>query len=235
MAELRGQGRSGVPAGGYGLADWVKLDLPAVAAALPPTFDLVAHGWGGTLAIASVANELKGRVRKIVALSAPGSAAVPSRMVERVLEQEGRLSTLASDPSSQRTFELLFAMNARWGAAARVEVHGGLMSDLGPRASAELLGWMRSGDLSLGEGDSLEHRLAEVNVPVLLMLPLADEWAPSELASTLREDVKGRVKVKTFSRFEYAAEDYSHLSLLLGDGAKSDVFPPIYSFLEEGR
>ncbi len=233
VAELRGQGRTGAPAGGYGLEEWVKLDLPAIAAVMPAHFDLIAHGWGGTLAIAAAGKELKGRVRRIVGLATPGSGGVPNRLAERTLEQEGRLSTLAADPSSKRAFDLLFAMNARWSSATRLLASGAL-SDLGPRASAELLGWMRDGDLALGDGDKVSGRLAQVDAPALVVLPLADEWAPAELASTMRQVLKGPVKVKAFSRFEYAAEDYSHLSLLMGDGAKTDVFPPVYSFLAEG-
>jgi len=155
---------------------------------------------------------------------------VPNRLAERVLEEDGKLSSLALDPSSGRVFELLFAMNARWSRSSASSAHG-VLGDLGPRASAQLLGWMRQGDLKLEGDDTVSKRLAKVSAPMLLVLPLADEWAPSELASTMRTAVKSHVKLKTYSRFEYAAEDYSHLSLLMGDGAKSDVYPPIYRFL----
>jgi pimeloyl-ACP methyl ester carboxylesterase len=230
VVELPGQGVVTAPAGGYSLDDWARVDLPAIAKVLPDRFDLVAHGWGGTLAIATVGKELDGRVRRIVALSTPGSGAVPNRLAERVLEADGKLSTLGQDPASNRVFDLLFAMNARWNKSTQLLAHG-VLSDLGHPAASQLLQWMHDGDFTLGDKDTLSQRLAKVTVPMLLVLPLADEWAPSELASTMRIAVKGPVKLKTYSRFEYAAEDYSHLSLLMGDGAKSDVYPAIFKFL----
>lgn len=227
VAELPGQGAA---TANPSLDDWVRVDLPAIAKVLPPKFDLVAHGWGGALAIAASGLELDGRVRRIVALSTPGSGAVPNRLAERVLEDDGQLASLGQDPASNRIFELLFAMNARWSKSTAMTAHG-LLSDLGHNAASQLLQWMREGDYTLGDKVTVSQRLAMVKSPMLLMLPLADEWAPSELASTMRIAVKGPVKLKTYSRFEYAAEDYSHLSLLMGDGAKSDVYPPVYRFL----
>ena len=37
--------------------------------------------------------------------------------------------------------------------------------------------------------------------------------------------------MRVFSRFDLAAEDYSHLSLLQGRGAPRDVFRPLLAFL----
>ncbi len=92
---------------------------------------------------------------------------------------------------------------------------------------------MRRGDVALNGGESLKARLSGYDRPTLQLLALADGWAPAELCGPLREVTKAKVTLRTFTVAE-AAEDYSHLSLFLGDGAPGDVFAPALAFLNEG-
>jgi pimeloyl-ACP methyl ester carboxylesterase len=86
-------------------------------------------------------------------------------------------------------------------------------------------------DLPLGKS-LLVAGLSTLNRPTLLLLGLADGFAPPEQCAVLRERAPGPVELHTFSRAE-GAEDFSHLSILLGRFAPSRVFPRIDTFLSE--
>lgn len=226
VAELRGQGAA--VRNVWHLSQYVERDLPAIAKAIGEPFDLIAHGWSGTLALAAASHELKGKVVRVVAFSTPVEADVPNRLTEQLLEAGGRLSELADDPPA---FSTLFAHRARFSEHKLSALRQSALCDLSREAASELLGWMRSGDLNLSDGSTVKSRLARYDVPTLLLLPLADNWAGSELAAPLREVSKAPVVMKAFSRFELVGEDYTHLSLLHGDRAKKDVFPALWAFL----
>lgn len=231
VAELRGQGKAG--GAQWTAAEIVEKDLPAIASAIrEPTFDVVAHGWAGTLVLAASVEELKGRVGRVVGLATPAEFAVPSPLAEAVLRAGGHLSTLGSDRESAKIFELLFAMNAKIGHDLLASLRATAFNDLGASGSASLLQWMQSGDLKLSTSESLKARLARYDRPTIQFIGLADGWANSELCGTLREVTAAQVSLRVFSRFDYISEDYSHLSLLQGDGAVKEVFRPALAFLD---
>ena len=232
VAELRGQGKAaGVP---WTPAQIIQLDLPAIAAAIgEPQFDVVAHGWAGTLALAASVEELKGRVRKVVSLSTPAEFAVPSPLAAALLGGGGLLSSLGADPEGAKIFELLFAMGAKIRPDQLSALRALAFSDLGSTGSAALLQWMRSGDLTLSTGESLKARLKRYDRPTIQFVGLANGWANPELCATLREVTAAKVTLRVFSRFDYVAEDYSHLSLLQGEGAPKEIFAPALQFLNQ--
>lgn len=233
VAELRGQGAA-APGPDGELSDLVLRDFPAIARAIPePTFDLVAHGWAGTLALAAVPVELAGRVGRVAAVATPADADVPSVLVEKVLHAGGALSSLAQDPQGRAALEQLFAVRSTI-PPRELSTQLALLGDLGPRRARSLLGWMHRHDLPLGPGDSVRGRLARLDRPTLLVLGLADGWASPELAAPLRELAPGAgVKLLSLSAAELAAEDYGHLSLLRGAKAPREVWAPIVDFLSE--
>ncbi len=232
VAELRGQGKAAGVA--WVAPAIVARDLPAIAAALPPgPFDLIAHGWAGTLAMASTARELEGRVRKVVALSTPAEFAVPSRLAEALLAGGGKLSALGLDPEGAQVFELLFAMGARMDPVLLRGLRASAFDDLGAPGAASLLQWMRSGDLRLETGESLKARLTHYDRPTLQLIGLADGWANAELCASLREVSKAKVRLRVFSKFDFAAEDYGHLSILHGKGALAEVWRPALAYLKD--
>ncbi|MBI3182921.1 MAG: alpha/beta hydrolase [Myxococcales bacterium] len=235
LAELRGQGKSGAPTG-WRLSQLVSLDLPAVAAAIraerPGPLDLLAHGYSGTLALAASEVELRGAVRRVVALSTPVFPEVPSSHAESLFASGGKLSGLGAGPPAARTFELLFALGGNFPRGRLAELRGTGLSDLGKAASSDLLGWMREGDLELGGGSSVRRRIGRYGRPTLLFLPLGDNFAHPEFASPLREVSAAKVTVRVLSRVELLDEDYSHLSLLHGEDAEDDVFEPALEFLD---
>lgn len=232
VAELRGQGMAAGVA--WTPAEVLARDLPALGAAMPDgPFDLIAHGWAGTLALAATPRELAGRVRKVVALSVPVEFAVPSRLAESVLAAGGRLSALGLDPEGAQVFELLFAMGAKLDPATLRGLRATAFADLGPRASAALLEWMRAGDLTLAPGDSVKGRLRAYDRPTLQLLGIADGWANAELCAPLRDVSQAKVRIRVFSKFDFVAEDYAHLSLLHGRAAPTEVWRPALAFLNE--
>lgn len=230
VAELRGQGASDP---GHSLRTIVHLDLPAIARAIaadrPGPIDLVAHGFVGTLAIAATTRELQ--VRRVVALDTPALAEPPTDLARSFLSEGGHFSSLASSPEGFGMFEQLFAM----GAQIEPSVMRGLAGstrDLSRGVSSELLAWMDTGDLPLDDGTSVVSRLRASDRPTLLLLGLADGFAPSESCAPLRELTRGKVSVRMFSRMA-EGDDFAHASLLLGQRAPAFVFPAIERFLSE--
>jgi hypothetical protein len=187
--------------------------------------ELVAHGWAGTLAMISAPS----RIGRVVALSTPAEAEVPSRLVRDVLTTGGDFRALAE--SEPKAFELLFAMGGRFRPGRLDALKAHAFGPLGSGAAAELLSWMRSGELSLGDQTTVRQRLRRYDRPTLLFIGLADGFANPELATPLPEVTKAPVTMRAFSRFELAHEDYSHLSLLQGAYARHDVFEPALAFL----
>jgi pimeloyl-ACP methyl ester carboxylesterase len=232
VAELRGQGKAaGVP---WSAAEMVEKDLPAIAAAIGEgPFDVVAHGWAGTLVLAASVEELQGRVRKVIALSTPAEFAVPSQLAESVLVAGGHLGSLNTDPEAAKIFELLFAMGASIPSERLIALRANGFDDLGVRGAASLLQWMREGDLKLATGESLKARLKRYDRPTFQVMGLADGWANPELCAVLRDVTAAKVSLRVFSRFDFIAEDYSHLSILQGDGAPKEVYAPALKFLDE--
>ena len=234
LAQLRGQGGTVVP--GWHLRDWVTQDLPAVARALAQDgadhVALIAHGYGGTLALASVGRELGGLVTHTVALSTPVEAQVPSRLVEASLKGGGKFSSLGTDAESA----LLFRMVMGGGPTVEPEVMARYrargVTDLGLTASAELLEWMRSGNLRFDDGSTLLERLKTYDVPTWMVLPLDDGFASSEMAAPLREVSSATVIMRALNRAEFVGEDYDHATMVLGRRAPIDVWRGAIAFLE---
>lgn len=234
LAQLRGQGDAVVP--GYRLRDWVRQDLPAVARALrddgAPQFALIAHGFGGTLALAACATELEGRVTRVVALSTPVEPQLPSKLVELLLKNGGQVSERGTDPENVKILQLVMGGGPTVAPEALARLRARGVRNLGATASAELLGWMRSGDLALDDGTTVSGRLARYDVPTFMVLPLDDGFASSEMAAPLREISKATVSMLALSRAEYIGEDYDHVTMVLGRRAPIDVWRAAFAFLE---
>ena len=232
VAELRGQGASDA---GHSLRTIVHLDLPAIAHAISlersGPIDLVAQGFVGTLAIAATTKELQ--VRRVIALNTPVEAEPPTELARAFLSEGGHLSSMASSPEGFAMFEQLFAMGAQIDPTV---LHGiaGTTRDLTRGVSSELLTWMETGDLPLDDGTTVVARLRESDRPTLLLLGIADGFAPSETCAPLRELTKGKVEVRVFSRVA-EGDDFAHASMLLGKYAPTTVFPLIERFLSEPR
>lgn len=226
VAELRGQGKSGPGASLELLASDLRAVLDAVE---PGRCDLVVQGWAGSVVLAGNASEP--RLRRVIALNTPLLAEVPSALAESFLVDGGRFSTLAGSPQGARTFELLFSM---WSDFPTGTDRGFLSTgtrDLSPSVAAQLLAWMRQGDLPL-TGGSVVERLSAWKKPTLLLLGLSDGFASPELCAVWRERAPEAVTLRTFSRVE-TREDMSHLSILLGRHAHAQVFPLIDEFLSQ--
>lgn len=234
LAQLRGQGGTIVP--GWRLRDWVAHDLPAVGRALAQDgaehVGLIAHGFGGTLALAAVGRELGGIVTRVVALSTPVEAQVSSRLVAAYLKDGGKFSQLGTDPQGAALFGLVMGGGPRADQDALARFRASGVNDLGHVASAELLEWMQRGDLAFADGTTLLGRLKTYDVPTWMVLPLDDGFAPSEMAAPLREVSQARVTMRALNRAEFVGEDYDHASMVLGDRAGLDVWRGAIRFLE---
>lgn len=227
VAELRGQGKSG-PADS--LEKLGMIDFPRVLEVIgAPRVDVVVQGWAGSVVLATNADDP--RVRKVVALNTPLLAEVPSALAERFLLEGGRFTELASSPEGRQTFDDLFALWAELDPHTRSAFLTTGTRDLSRPIANQLLAWMRTGDLPLGER-SLVTRLSSWKKPMLLLLGLADGFASPEQCAVWRERAPGPIQLRTFSRVE-TGDDFSHLSMLLGRRAPTMVFPRIVGFLED--
>jgi pimeloyl-ACP methyl ester carboxylesterase len=237
IAELRGQGAAYAAHGRFGLPPMVARDLPALVKATGEReLDLVAHGYAGTLALAASVRELKGRVRRVVAVATPALPELPSPVAAAVLKSGGDFRALPADAEGARAFELLFTFGGRFKPGRLEALRAHAFGTLGHVTSQELLRWMLTGNLTLEDGSTVLGRLQEYDRPTLLFDGLADGFANPEFCVPLKEiAAKADVRLRTFSRFELAHEDYSHLSLLQGDGARDEIYEPARRFLEEGR
>jgi pimeloyl-ACP methyl ester carboxylesterase len=188
-------------------------DLKSVLDVIGPA-DLVAHGYAGTLAMA--ANDP--RIRRVVAVSTPVLLEVPNKLTR---------DFLLAGPGD--AFDLLFAMDGRFrtGRLDALRAHAPAPID-----GLELEAWMKRGDLTVADGTTVLQRLRAYDKPTLMFLGLADTFAPPELATPLVHLSKAEVHLHTFSRADLDHEDYSHLSLLQGENARSDVWEPALRFLE---
>ncbi len=237
VAELRGQGAAALRE--YALKDWVQRDLPFVAAAIGQVrsgrIDLIVHGYGGTLALAASAHELRDRVGRIVALATPAAPEVPNALTRALLEKGGRFGTLAGWAQGARDFELLFARGGKLRSDVLADLQANAFNDLGRTASSQLLEWMEQGDLPLRENDSVRARLRRLSAPTLVLLPLRDNFAHPEFGAPFREWAPGVVSLRVLSEMDFLHEDYTHLSVLHGEKVERDVFEPALRFLRGER
>lgn len=225
VAELRGQGAADSL---HSLRTTFSLDLPAVFRALSnePSLDLIVHGYLGSIAMAAAPRT----VRKVVALNTPALVEPPTALLRDFLDEGGRFSTLSASPEGFSEFEQLFTLGSRADRRTRVAALTFAARDLGKPVSSELRAWMETGDLPFDDGTTLVSRLRTYDRPTLLMLGLADGFAPTEACTPLRELAKGPVTVRLFTRVAQG-DDYAHLSLFLGQRARTQVFPEIEEFL----
>jgi len=219
-----------------GLSSLVSQLLPAaILATSGPDqrqVDVVAHGYAGSLLLAAAAEESRGRVGRVVALSTPVELGVPSPLLEQVLASGGALRSLALQPEGARTLELLLADGGNYPRGFWDRIRRAGLVDLPPRTAVELLAWMRKGTLTLGPHDTLASRLSHYDRPTLLFLPLGDNLAHPEHAAPLRELApRAAIQVRQLSRLDLLREDYAHLSMLQGRDAPRDVWAPALRFL----
>jgi hypothetical protein len=159
-------------------------------------------------------------------------AEVPNPIVGSMLAEPGDLSLLSSGGAYSRHFELLLARGGLFARGRLAALRGVGLTALGKAAAADLLRWMEKGDLALADGSTLQQRIARYDRPTLLLLPLRDNFAHPEFASPLRDLAPtARVTVRILSKLDLLREDYSHLSVLHGLDAPTDIFAPALQFL----
>lgn len=238
VLEPRGHGGSGVPVD-WRIRDIASRDLPAAIAAvqaargaLGERVDVVAHGFSGALVVAEAAGSISAQVRRVVTICAPALAEVPNAHAERVLQHGGRLSSLALDPAGAQLFDLLFARHGKFARGRLEALRRTAFSDLSKTAAAELLGWMREGDLELGDGTTVKSRFERYTRPTLTLLAVRDNWVHLEHGAPLRELApRAKVSVNVLSQIQLLSEDYTHLSVLQGEHAAREVFPIVLRHL----
>lgn len=218
-----------------GLAGIVGRVLPAAlkAAGSGAAVDVVGHGYAGTLVIAASTDEAAGLVNRVVALNTPVELAPPNPILTGVLERGGQLADLALTPAGVRTLWLLLMDGGAFSPGLPSTFRRVGLVNLKPTVATDLVDWMRAGDLALA-GQRLSERLRRYDRPTLLLLPLRDNFAHQEHAAPLRElAIRATVRSQQLSRLDGLSEDYTHLSILQGRHAPTEVWPHILRHLQE--
>ena len=226
------------PSPSASFSEWTQVELPAaveaVQAAHAGPLVLVVQGHAGALALAAVGRELAGAVAGIVAFNTPVEWDLPNPVLGAVLERGGDLGTLAGRDGSAE-FQLLYAHGARLRGDVKAHFAAEGLRDLTRPVAREWLDALLRGGPSL-PGPPFRERIAAVDVPVLQVLALRDTVAHPELSSPLREWApRAKVTVRELDRFQGCSEDYTHLSVLLGEHAHGDVFRHVFHWLEGRR
>jgi pimeloyl-ACP methyl ester carboxylesterase len=189
------------------------------------------HGHGGAVALAACGHELLGRVAGVVGLDTPVEWELPNAVLGGVLAAGGRFGALAGE-EGRATLGLLFTHGAWLGSTVRERFAAEGLRDLSPAVADEWLSALHAGAPPL-PGPPFAERLARLDIPILAVLGARDTVAHPEHVTPLRERApRARVTFRELNRFQGAAEDYTHLSLLLGAGAPRDVFHPVAAWLE---
>jgi|GEM_PF-2412204 len=236
----------------------LHIDLPAVLdfvqdATGADSLDLIGHSLGGLLALLSageLGSDSATRIGRIVTLATPGTfkgivgafeSSGPlfrglARGVENVVGHLGDFA-LASLARTRGPVPHLFAFQRHFlpgacDAAVRrlyldhaiESVHGGEL--------AQLTRWVREGIISDRSGRSLEHRLAAVRIPTLVISATRDKVSPEANAFAAYSKIQSSDKhFRLVGRDHGATRDYAHADLLLAESARADVLEPIADWL----
>ncbi|MBS2029187.1 MAG: alpha/beta hydrolase [Deltaproteobacteria bacterium] len=235
--DWRGTGLSQVPDHDPTLDELLAQDLPTAASALGDRpMVLLGWGFGGALAYAAAVGPLKAQTHGIIALNAVVDADVPNAIVERLFASGDALdlSRELASPAPQRRgslFDLLWVHGATLDATEVNAVQAHALAPLSASQVAQLNAWMHARTTTLG-GKPYPDQLSELDVPVLALLGMRDNWSHPEFASTIHDHApKSHVELKPLTTFEGYREDPGHLGLILGRTAREQLAPLMVDFV----
>jgi alpha-beta hydrolase superfamily lysophospholipase len=234
VVEPRGHGASDAPQQ-WRLTDLALKDaraaLEAISSLREGPADLVVQGYSGAVVLGALAQELKGKVRRVIALAPAVAPDPPSNAMRALLALQGRWPQLGFSPEGARLFDLLFAHTKRLVPGRAGALRSGGLCQLPASVSAELQAWMESGELLFPDGKTLTARLAGYDRVTFLVLGLADNFSQPDFGSPLRDVSDAPIVIRLLNRRDGVGEDYAHLSLLHGLWAPGDIFGPAARFL----
>ena len=222
VPELRGRGQSDVPRV-WTIADWIEIDLPAIATAVERerpegTWRWVGHSAGGVVVAAGLGrwSTLRARVRTAVLLGTPS----PRRI--------GLARRLAA---------ATFAAVARVAPRERVP---GRWVQLGPEAESSALvrhwmGWNVARRWVGPDGYDYLASLQNVRCPVLGVAGAVDRLLapPSSVADLLRF-FGGPTESWIVGRAYGYTRDYGHADLVVAREARQELWPRLRAWLATG-
>lgn len=194
---------------------------------------VIAHSLGGVLAIDVSARP---EIERYVFIAVPGRLAYPldpiaawanqpvamePRSLRELLGTEGRPGTRG---------RLLDALLWSGGVEPlRPDVLETFLLPVGPALLQELQEAIRIG----GWGSAWEARLAALNAPATVLVGQADALAPPWQTYSLYQRLGSvQKRYQYFSRGMGENREYGHLSILVGEGARREVYPVIAEALQ---
>lgn len=247
-ADLRGQGgsrraRESAPA--PTLADYARIDLPAVLDALArrthterEEATVVGASLGGSIAYASVALRTSSRVGALVAVGSPlrWEGMHPAlRVAFASPKLAGAVSFSGTRSIAEKLFPVLLNapglltpyVNAENVPREAIPELVRTIEDPVPGVNRAIAEWVNAKDLRF-DGVNVTEALAEARLPLLLVLANRDGIVPDRAALSARDAWGGAVDVL---RVGSEQRWYAHADLFIGQHAPDDVFAPLASWL----
>jgi len=257
LAELRGSRTSKFLGAGRPRIDVdakLESDLPALIdyirkATGAATVDLVGHSLGGLLSLLYAGGPLGDQVGRVATVATPGHfkglggliESVPmfgtlSKGLEHFIGSVDRLGVSAlarlGGPLPHLGASRHFLPGA-CDAATRRRYLDHAIEDIHGSELAQLVRWVREGELVDRDGRSFEPRLAHVEASVLVIAATRDKVVPDSATLAAYTKVGSADKrLMWVSRAHGASRDYAHADLLLAPTARADVLEPLAEWLE---
>ena len=185
---------------------------------------VVAHGLGG---VAVVMSEAADHVNRYVFLATPGNLGKPLEPVAALHEHEWTQAHTLSDVrpalADHSTGNVLEALLWNFGTLpVDAEKLTRLFTPVGPALLNELAVAVGRG----GWGKGFEGNLADIGVPVTVLVGQTDAVAPPWQSYAVYENVGTETRFyRFFSRALGERREYGHLSMIVGDDAVREVYP----------
>ncbi len=258
LAELRGSRTSKFLGAGRPRIDIdakLESDLPALIdyirkATGAATVDLVGHSLGGLLSLLYAGGADGDRVGRVATVATPGhfkglgglieSAPMYGAFSKGIEHFIGGVERLGVSALARLGGPLphLGAMSRHFlpgacDAATRRRYLDHAVEDVHGSELAQLVRWVREGEIMDREGRSFEPRLADVEASVLVIAATRDKVVPESATLAAYTKVGSADKrLMRISRAHGASRDYAHADLLLAPSARTDVLEPLADWLD---
>jgi pimeloyl-ACP methyl ester carboxylesterase len=258
LAELRGSRTSRFLGAGRPRIDIdAKLgsDLPALVDYIrkttgAATVDLVGHSLGGLLSLLYAGGPDADHVGRVATVATPGhfkglgglieSAPMYGALSKGIEHFIGGVERLGVSALARLGGPLphFGAMSRHFlpgacDAATRRRYLDHAVEDIHGSELAQLVRWVREGEIMDRDGRSFEPRLADVDASVLVIAATRDKIVTEAAALAAYTKVGSADKrLMRVSRANGASRDYAHADLLLAPSAKTDVLEPLADWLE---
>ncbi len=211
--------------------DFVERGMPSVLEAIPGRPYWVGYDAGGLAALAYLSAAGEGRMSRGVCIACPVAPEMPYTAVTRAL---AALRSRPREPDVSRALLTLLLANDGLEAGEL----GRFLSGMSSRAlMRDAVRWYETGHWRSSDGTrDYAAALGRVGTPVFFLSGQADTVVPPWMTYPGYTAVSSKKKLfRLFGRVNGYTREFGHLGLLLGEGARREVYPAIAQWLERGN